>query len=55
MWHTFLRHTVDVLCLQDMRLSSEFNFADPPLLFECNRVCTCTMTCFNRVAQLGIR
>ena len=38
-----------------MRLTSDFNYADPPLLFECNRVCACTTQCANRVVQLGIR
>jgi len=46
-----------MLCVyvKDMRLTSEFNFTEPPLLFECNRVCACTTQCLNRVIQLGIR
>jgi len=41
--------------VKDMRLTSEFNFAEPPLLFECNKVCACNTSCINRVIQLGIR
>ncbi|XP_067941457.1 histone-lysine N-methyltransferase EHMT2-like isoform X2 [Watersipora subatra] len=35
-------------------LSSEFNFSNPPQLFECNRACGCWTTCSNRVVQQGI-
>jgi len=41
--------------MKDMRLTSDFNFSDPPVVFECNRACRCNMTCLNRVVQLGIR
>ncbi|XP_013409361.1 uncharacterized protein LOC106172957 isoform X1 [Lingula anatina] len=36
------------------RLVPEFNQAEPPLLFECNKACSCWMTCRNRVVQNGI-
>ncbi|RZF40094.1 hypothetical protein LSTR_LSTR002497 [Laodelphax striatellus] len=39
----------------DGRLLPEFNFADPPMLFECNSACSCNkLTCKNRVVQHGI-
>ncbi|GAB6027120.1 Histone-lysine N-methyltransferase ehmt1, variant 2 [Chamberlinius hualienensis] len=36
------------------RLVDEFNFLDPPMIFECNRACRCWNTCGNRVLQHGI-
>ncbi|XP_046670133.1 histone-lysine N-methyltransferase EHMT2 isoform X2 [Homalodisca vitripennis] len=37
------------------KLLPEFNFADPPMLFECNQACSCNrLTCKNRVVQHGI-
>lgn len=36
------------------RLIDEFNFLDPPMIFECNRACRCWSTCSNRVLQHGI-
>ncbi|CAG0902279.1 unnamed protein product, partial [Darwinula stevensoni] len=37
------------------RLLPDFNYADPPLLFECNRACQCHVKlCRNRVFQRGI-
>ncbi|XP_069690124.1 histone-lysine N-methyltransferase EHMT2 isoform X2 [Periplaneta americana] len=37
------------------RLLPDFNFADPPMLFECNQGCTCNrITCHNRVVQHGL-
>lgn len=39
---------------KDGCLVPEFNFLDPPLIFECNRTCTCWWTCGNRVIQNGI-
>ncbi|XP_054271745.1 histone-lysine N-methyltransferase EHMT2-like isoform X2 [Macrosteles quadrilineatus] len=37
------------------KLLPEFNFADPPMLFECNQACSCNrLTCRNRVVQHGI-
>ncbi|XP_039289164.1 histone-lysine N-methyltransferase EHMT2 isoform X1 [Nilaparvata lugens] len=39
----------------DGKLLPEFNFADPPMLFECNSACQCNkLTCKNRVVQHGI-
>ncbi|KAK7873213.1 hypothetical protein R5R35_011296 [Gryllus longicercus] len=39
----------------DGRLSSDFNYADPPMLFECNQACACNcVTCNNRVVQSGL-
>lgn len=39
---------------KDGCLVPEFNFLDPPLLFECNRKCKCWANCGNRVIQKGI-
>lgn len=37
------------------KLVSDFNFADPPMLFECNRACQCHRgSCNNRLVQHGI-
>ncbi|PSN49961.1 hypothetical protein C0J52_08773 [Blattella germanica] len=37
------------------RLVPEFNYADPPMLFECNQACACNrITCHNRVVQHGL-
>ncbi|GLV41275.1 G9a [Carabus blaptoides fortunei] len=37
------------------RLSADFNYADPPMLFECNPACSCNaITCNNRVVQHGL-
>ncbi|XP_011506175.1 PREDICTED: histone-lysine N-methyltransferase EHMT1 isoform X3 [Ceratosolen solmsi marchali] len=37
------------------KLVSEFNYADPPMLFECNPACDCNkITCNNRVVQHGL-
>ncbi|XP_065200646.1 histone-lysine N-methyltransferase EHMT1 isoform X2 [Planococcus citri] len=39
----------------DGKLSPDFNYAEPPMLFECNAVCKCNkVTCKNRVVQHGI-
>ncbi|KAK3894607.1 hypothetical protein Pcinc_001655 [Petrolisthes cinctipes] len=39
----------------DGRLLPEFNYADPPMIFECNRACRCNkLSCNNRVVQHGI-
>ncbi|ELT88290.1 hypothetical protein CAPTEDRAFT_206547 [Capitella teleta] len=35
-------------------LKDDFNYTDPPLLFECNKACHCWASCQNRVVQLGI-
>ncbi|XP_014249022.1 histone-lysine N-methyltransferase EHMT2 [Cimex lectularius] len=38
------------------KLSSDFNFEDPPMLFECSEACNCNiMICKNRVVQKGIK
>lgn len=40
----------------DGRLIANFNYADPPMLFECNDVCGCNrLLCKNRVVQNGIK
>ncbi|XP_032672802.1 histone-lysine N-methyltransferase EHMT1 isoform X2 [Odontomachus brunneus] len=37
------------------KLIPEFNYADPPMLFECNPACDCnSITCNNRVIQHGL-
>ncbi|KAF4527093.1 hypothetical protein B566_EDAN015366 [Ephemera danica] len=39
---------------EEGRLLPDFNFGDPPLLFECNVGCACNrITCNNRVVQHG--
>ena len=36
-------------------LKDGFDFADPPMIFECNDMCSCNVTsCNNRVVQHGI-
>jgi len=40
---------------RDGRLEEEFNFNDPPMIFECNRACNCWTNCCNRVVQKGIQ
>ncbi|KAF6204697.1 hypothetical protein GE061_018858 [Apolygus lucorum] len=38
------------------KLVPEFNFEDPPMLFECNPACGCNvLTCKNRVVQKGLK
>uniref|UniRef100_A0A0A9Z5B7 Histone-lysine N-methyltransferase EHMT1 n=4 Tax=Lygus hesperus TaxID=30085 RepID=A0A0A9Z5B7_LYGHE len=38
------------------KLLPEFNFEDPPMLFECNPACGCNvLTCKNRVVQKGLK
>lgn len=40
----------------DGRLIANFNYTDPPMLFECNDVCQCNkLLCKNRVVQSGIK
>nr|XP_018903035.1 PREDICTED: histone-lysine N-methyltransferase EHMT2 isoform X1 [Bemisia tabaci]XP_018903036.1 PREDICTED: histone-lysine N-methyltransferase EHMT2 isoform X1 [Bemisia tabaci] len=40
---------------KDGRLTPEFNYTDPPMLFECNQACKCNkVLCTNRVVQKGI-
>ena len=36
------------------KLVDEFNFDDPPMIFECNRACGCWSNCGNRIVQQGI-
>ncbi|XP_047502788.1 histone-lysine N-methyltransferase EHMT2-like [Penaeus chinensis] len=39
----------------DGRLLPDFNYNDPPMIFECNRACRCNkLSCNNRVVQHGI-
>ncbi|XP_028967260.1 histone-lysine N-methyltransferase EHMT1 [Galendromus occidentalis] len=40
---------------RDNRLVDNFNFKDPPIIFECNRACSCYTNCENRVLQRGIQ
>ncbi|XP_076233464.1 histone-lysine N-methyltransferase G9a [Calliopsis andreniformis] len=40
---------------EEGKLIPEFNYADPPMLFECNPACDCNrITCNNRVVQHGL-
>ncbi|XP_015608564.1 histone-lysine N-methyltransferase EHMT2 isoform X2 [Cephus cinctus] len=40
---------------EEGKLIPEFNYADPPMLFECNQACDCNrITCNNRVVQHGL-
>ncbi|XP_011063116.1 PREDICTED: histone-lysine N-methyltransferase EHMT2 isoform X2 [Acromyrmex echinatior] len=40
---------------EEGKLVPEFNYADPPMLFECNPACDCNrITCNNRVIQHGL-
>jgi [histone H3]-lysine9 N-trimethyltransferase EHMT len=37
-------------------LIEDFNYQDPPMIFECNDVCCCSkLLCKNRIVQNGIR
>ncbi|KAK6620731.1 hypothetical protein RUM43_011026 [Polyplax serrata] len=48
---------ISVKCWYDTdgRLKSDFNYVDPPMIFECNQACHCNrITCRNRVVQNGI-
>ncbi|KAI1305369.1 Histone-lysine N-methyltransferase EHMT2 [Halotydeus destructor] len=49
--------TISFRCWYDRegKLTDEFNFHDPPMIFECNRACACWKNCFNRVVQFGVR
>ncbi|XP_064210555.1 histone-lysine N-methyltransferase EHMT1a [Anguilla rostrata] len=40
---------------KDGRLLREFNWEEPPLIFECNHACSCWRSCKNRVVQNGLR
>ncbi|ESO01305.1 hypothetical protein HELRODRAFT_82032, partial [Helobdella robusta] len=35
------------------RLTEDFNYLDPPLIYECNILCICDSSCHNRVIQSG--
>ncbi|KAI4501270.1 hypothetical protein M0802_003643 [Mischocyttarus mexicanus] len=40
---------------EEGKLIPEFNYTDPPMLFECNPACDCNrITCNNRVVQHGL-
>ncbi|XP_034948298.1 histone-lysine N-methyltransferase EHMT1 [Chelonus insularis] len=40
---------------EEGKLIPEFNYSDPPMLFECNPACACNrITCNNRVVQHGL-
>ncbi|KAK2158513.1 hypothetical protein LSH36_168g03024 [Paralvinella palmiformis] len=43
-----------ITSLADGKLVKDFNYSDPPLIFECNKACRCWSSCQNRVVQLGI-
>ncbi|KAL0276237.1 UNVERIFIED_CONTAM: hypothetical protein PYX00_003845 [Menopon gallinae] len=48
---------ISIKCWYDNegRLKPDFNYADPPMIFECNQACQCNrITCHNRVVQNGI-
>ncbi|KAK5649751.1 hypothetical protein RI129_000780 [Pyrocoelia pectoralis] len=37
------------------KLITHFNYLDPPMIFECNQLCSCNvLTCNNRVVQHGV-
>ena len=39
----------------DGRLKEDFDYNEPPMIFECNQLCKCNViTCHNRVLQHGI-
>ena len=40
---------------QEGHLLPEFNFHEPPMIFECGRACYCWRNCRNRVVQNGIK
>ncbi|XP_071507959.1 histone-lysine N-methyltransferase EHMT2-like [Diadema antillarum] len=40
---------------KDGRLMPDFNYQEPPMIFECNRACRCWRNCRNRVVQNGLR
>ncbi|KAL1138787.1 hypothetical protein AAG570_008849, partial [Ranatra chinensis] len=49
---------ISLRCWYDSRgkLLPDFNFDDPPMIFECNQTCNCNaVTCKNRVVQRGIK
>ncbi|XP_033228830.1 histone-lysine N-methyltransferase EHMT1 [Belonocnema kinseyi] len=49
--------TISLRCWYDEegKLTPEFNYSDPPMLFECNPACDCNkITCNNRVVQHGL-
>ncbi|KAI0218690.1 Histone-lysine N-methyltransferase EHMT2 [Lamellibrachia satsuma] len=48
------RNSVKCWYDKEGRLLKDFNYMDPPLIFECNKACSCWANCRNRVIQLGI-
>lgn len=49
---------ISLRCWYDSRgkLLPEFNFEDPPMIFECNQTCECNaLSCKNRVVQRGLK
>lgn len=49
---------ISLRCWYDNRgkLLPDFNFKDPPMIFECNQTCECNaITCKNRVVQKGLK
>ncbi|KAG5881158.1 hypothetical protein JTB14_024575 [Gonioctena quinquepunctata] len=41
---------------EEGKLSPDFNFADSPIIFECNDACSCNaITCRNRAVQRGLQ
>ncbi|CAH1402619.1 unnamed protein product [Nezara viridula] len=49
---------ISLRCWYDNRgkLLPDFNFKDPPMIFECNQTCECNaITCKNRVVQRGLK
>ncbi|KAF5280661.1 hypothetical protein FQA39_LY05309 [Lamprigera yunnana] len=40
---------------EEGKLLTNFNYLDPPMIFECNQMCSCNaITCNNRVVQHGL-
>ncbi|XP_030853851.1 histone-lysine N-methyltransferase EHMT2 isoform X2 [Strongylocentrotus purpuratus] len=40
---------------KDGRLMPDFNYQEPPMIFECSRACRCWRNCRNRVVQNGLK
>lgn len=40
---------------KDGRLMPDFNYQEPPMIFECNRACRCWTNCRNRIVQKGLK
>ncbi|KAF2905274.1 hypothetical protein ILUMI_00894 [Ignelater luminosus] len=40
---------------EEGKLLADFNYSDPPMIFECNQLCNCNaITCNNRIVQHGL-